>query len=236
MNRTFVILFLVQSLSGFCQGSVKSDQLDSLIHKFELLLKKDDSLLVSILENRYHPNEWETFNYDQLLSDYMSFKTRYKSNLKSKNFPKSLPVKNIQNKVIIGFGNKMHPVFKTVKHHNGIDIPIQKGCQIRSTINGKVILAKKSYGMLGNQVIIQNAENVKIQFYHLDQICVKEGDSVTNRQIIGTAGNTGLSMGNHLHYEILIDEEPIDPVFTIFRRFSVAELEHIYNKNSMSLD
>ena len=251
MKKILWIILMFQTISGFSQEPVKSKCIDSLSLKLKqknLLIdslqqvintiqNRDDSIYNSIYDgtNFIQPKSNETFNYKQILVDYQNFKKEYKDYLNPDTLPQNLPIDNIQNKSIIGFGIKMHPIYKTEKSHLGIDIPSPKGTNVKSTINGKVLTAKKSYGRDGNQVIIQN-NKIKIVYSHLDGISVSEGEIVKIGQVIGSAGNSGLSVANHLHYEILLEDIPINPVFILFEKFTKDDLEYIFAKNYVTMD
>jgi murein DD-endopeptidase MepM/ murein hydrolase activator NlpD len=242
MKIALSIIFLMYSINGLCQSDSLSTKLatthDSLEKLIDRIEARDDSLFTLIQNGGIIKKDMSSskFDYDKLSSDYKAFKSKYHKLIASDKLPNILPVSNIQSESIIGFGDKLHPVFKTYKLHEGIDIPVVKGASIISTIDGKVVIAGNSFGRLGNQVIIQNNDSVKIIFYHLGEIVVKEGDIIKCGQVIGYAGNTGLSITNHVHYEIQINDIKVDPIFSVFNKTSYRELRHIYKTNIQSLD
>lgn len=109
-----------------------------------------------------------------------------------------------------GFGNRNHPILKTKKFHRGLDISAGKGTQLKASFTGVVTYAATKGGY-GNLIEIERADGIRVRYAHLDKISVSKGDSVKEGQIIGATGNTGLSTGPHLHFEILINGEPVDP-------------------------
>lgn len=99
---------------------------------------------------------------------------------------------------------RLHPIFKTVRPHNGIDYSAPRGTPIYAAGNGKVVRAGYS-GPNGNFVVIQHGGRYMTKYLHLDRRSVKAGATVKQGEVIGTVGSTGYATGPHLHYEFLID-------------------------------
>jgi murein DD-endopeptidase MepM/ murein hydrolase activator NlpD len=252
MKKILTAILSFYSICGFCQIPGQLSKIDTLSNKYntiqltidslenvlESLEERDDSLFNSIFTGTIKTisSSIDTFNYERIFDDYQKFLSYYGAYLKSSDFPRTFPIENVQKKTIIGFGNRLHPIYKTVKFHYGIDIPSKKGNVVIATTNGKILLAKISFGIQGNQVVIQNDNGVEVMYSHLDSIYVKQGETVMLGQSIGIVGNSGLSVESHLHYEIKIDNLSINPIFILFNQFSKDDLEYIFTKNSMSLD
>jgi hypothetical protein len=111
-----------------------------------------------------------------------------------------------------GFGIRLHPVHKVDRMHTGIDFTAPPGTPIQATGNGKVITAEYGRVGYGNHVVIDHGYGYTTLYGHMSTIQVKEGDIIHKGQPIGTVGNTGLSTGPHLHYEVRIKGNPVDPV------------------------
>ena len=115
----------------------------------------------------------------------------------------------VQGEVSMNFGKREHPITKEVKEHNGIDIKAPEGTKVVSSINGTVtdvgFDAEK-----GNYIIIENG-NLKTLYAQLATTNVKKGDKITAKQSIGTVGKTGNATGAHLHFEMMVDGEYVDP-------------------------
>ena len=94
--------------------------------------------------------------------------------------------------------------------HIGVDTGIPIGTPIKATMDGKVTFAGWNNEGYGNLVIIQNGE-YKTYYAHLSEIPVNAGDSVQSGTTIGLSGSTGNSTGPHLHYEVRINDKPVDP-------------------------
>ena len=130
--------------------------------------------------------------------------------IESKGFGKILwPVK--YGKITSKFGNRTHPVLKSVKFHRGVDIAVSVGTPVYSGIKGRVTFAGRK-GNYGNLVEIEGNDGIKVRYAHLNSIDVVTGQKVSDGEKVAETGNTGMSTGPHLHYEIIIDENPVNPL------------------------
>lgn len=119
------------------------------------------------------------------------------------------------------FGMRIHPVTKKEKLHEGVDLasgePVTPVCAfadgevigIRNTVIG---YTEKQTG--GNYVYIRHDDHTVTRYYHLSygSVSVKKGDKVFRGEEIGIMGATGMVTGKHLHFQIEIDDKPVDPV------------------------
>jgi len=110
------------------------------------------------------------------------------------------------------FGWRKHPLEKKVLFHEGVDISASPGTQVYATAQGRVIKILYSKYGYGNRIVIKHAYGFETLYAHLGVINVKKGQWVNKNQLIGTVGNTGLSTGPHLHYEVHKNGEPRDPL------------------------
>ena len=130
--------------------------------------------------------------------------------IESKGFGKILwPVK--YGKITSKFGNRTHPVLKSVKFHRGVDIAVSVGTPVYSGIKGRVTFAGRK-GNYGNLVEIEGNDGIKVRYAHLNSIDVVTGQKVSDGEKVAETGNTGMSTGPHLHYEVIIDENPVNPL------------------------
>ncbi len=105
---------------------------------------------------------------------------------------------------------RMHPIYKTVRPHRGTDYAAPTGTPVYAAGDGRVI--ESGYkGTNGNYVYIKHSDQHVTHYLHLNKRMVKEGDRVTQSQVIGTVGSTGAATGPHLHYEFLVDGVHKDP-------------------------
>ncbi|MCX5515231.1 peptidoglycan DD-metalloendopeptidase family protein [Kaistia algarum] len=132
---------------------------------------------------------------------------------RARNFIRSLPLtRPIANAYITsGFGQRADPFLGRPAMHTGIDFRAERGTPARAVAAGKVIAAGWDGGY-GNMVDIDAGNGIVTRYGHLSSIDVKIGDRVSVGAKVGRVGSTGRSTGPHLHYEIRVDGEPIDPM------------------------
>ena len=108
------------------------------------------------------------------------------------------------------FGERIHPITNVREMHTGIDIDINAGTDVLSASDGTV----KKVGVderFGNYIIIEHNDTFKTCYAHLSEALKNEGDKVSKGEMIGIAGETGLTTGKHLHFEIRKGEERVNP-------------------------
>lgn len=95
--------------------------------------------------------------------------------------------------------------------HKGIDIAGDIGDDVFASMDGNVIYAQYNDGGYGNLIIVEHEDDMNTYYGHLSDFYVKVGDKVKKGDVIGAVGNTGFSTGPHLHFELRVDNEPVDP-------------------------
>jgi len=101
--------------------------------------------------------------------------------------------------------------FRGREFHTGLDIPAPKGSPVRAAMEGQVV-AEGYQGGYGNMLDIQHRNGFITRYGHNTAVLVKKGDFVKKGQIIALAGSTGRSTGSHVHFEILCNSIPLDPL------------------------
>ncbi len=124
------------------------------------------------------------------------------------NIPQIWPV---EGRVTSGFGYRIHPISGERNMHTGIDIAAPHGTPIYAPSKGKVVFSG-GYGGYGKTVILDHGYGLETLYAHMSAIKVNRGDIVDQGDVIGQIGTTGVSTGPHLHYEVILDAEPIDPL------------------------
>ena len=109
------------------------------------------------------------------------------------------------------FGRRVHPVYKTVKVHNGLDIGGPNGTNIVAANSGTVIVSEYS-SSYGNYIVISHGGGVTTLYAHMSARLVSVGASVSRGQVIGREGSTGISTGPHLHFEVAVNGVRRDPL------------------------
>ncbi len=125
-------------------------------------------------------------------------------------------------KGISGFGSRIHPVYKIKKSHKGIDFAAPTGTPIYATGNGIIRDTGKERGY-GNMVKIDHDYGYETLYGHMSKIKVKKGQKIKRGEIIGYVGNTGISTGPHLHYEVIKNDRPVNPINFFFNDLSPSE-------------
>jgi murein DD-endopeptidase MepM/ murein hydrolase activator NlpD len=109
-----------------------------------------------------------------------------------------------------GFGPRLHPIYRIVRMHSGVDIGGRTGDPVFAAKAGEILFAGRRGGY-GNAVIIEHAGGVNTVYAHLSKIGVSAGDRVATGEAIGLIGSTGLSTGPHLHFEVRVGAVAKDP-------------------------
>ncbi len=122
-------------------------------------------------------------------------------------------IRPVKGSIISGFGMRKHPILKYKRMHTGLDMRASTGTQVYATADGIVKLVGSSRGGYGRQIEIDHGGLGYVTKYaHLSEINVKKGQRIKRGDIIALSGNTGLSSGPHLHYEIHKNGSKIDPL------------------------
>lgn len=110
------------------------------------------------------------------------------------------------------FGYRKDPFNKKNAGHKGVDLASRTGNKIQIKAKGRVIKVEHSNRGYGNNVIIDHGNGFQTRYAHMNKIYVKKGDYLKIDATIGEVGNTGRSTGPHLHYEVLYQGHPVDPL------------------------
>ncbi|OED45010.1 hypothetical protein ACH42_06095 [Endozoicomonas sp. (ex Bugula neritina AB1)] len=105
---------------------------------------------------------------------------------------------------------RKHPVTGKVQPHKGTDWAVPIGTKVKASADGVVSKAVQNHEAAGNYIEVRHGRRYITRYLHLDSLNVKAGDKVAKGQMIGFSGNTGLSTGPHLHYELYVNGRPVD--------------------------
>ena len=134
-----------------------------------------------------------------------------------------------------GYGWRIHPIYKIRKFHEGMDFTASVGTEIHATADGMVINLDRSANRgYGNCVEIEHGFNYQTLYAHMESFNVKLGQKVKRGDVIGYVGNTGLSTGPHLHYEVHKSGKAVNPVNYYFNDLSASEFDQISEISSRS--
>jgi murein DD-endopeptidase MepM/ murein hydrolase activator NlpD len=232
-----------QSLTSLEQQLQELSQRDAEIYRSILGLDKemDEEALLGVggsnlyenyeiySENAFEILSWTSQKIDELerqvnVQDLSleEIKAQYNENrVALKNIPAIKPGSGI---LLSGFGMRRHPVLGYVRPHDGLDFRADIGSDVYATGDGEVIFAKR-YGTFGRTLIIDHGFGYKTLYAHLSvyEDDIKVGAKVKRGQVIAKSGNTGLTEGPHLHYEVHFNDKPVDPLLYLFADISPEE-------------
>lgn len=106
---------------------------------------------------------------------------------------------------------RLHPITQRVSPHNGTDFRTPTGTPVLAPADG-VVTRIENHPFAGKYIEIQHFGSIKTRYLHLDRFLVKRGQRITRGQRIALSGNTGRSTGPHLHYELHINNRPVNPI------------------------
>ena len=110
-----------------------------------------------------------------------------------------------------GFGKRWHPILKKIQFHTGIDFEMPEGEVVMAAADG-IVMESFFHSERGNYVVVKHGNIYTTSYSHLRNAVVKAGDKIAKGQTLGYVGSTGWSTGAHLHYEVLKNGRPVDPI------------------------
>ena len=108
------------------------------------------------------------------------------------------------------FGYRIHPITQRPNSHTGIDIPAPGGTEIHAARGGQVVTSAY-HSSYGNYVVVDHGNGQSTLYAHMSSRAVSEGQMVSQNQVLGYVGTTGSSTGNHLHFEVRVNYQRVDP-------------------------
>lgn len=129
--------------------------------------------------------------------------------------PDQLGIKPVEGYISSPFGVRTNPFNKKEKDfHTGIDIAAAKGSFIKASFAGEV--TECGYNdTAGNYIRVKNSEEQETFYCHLQFAFVKQYQKVLQGQVIGTVGDTGMATGPHLHFEVIYNQNRVNPIYTV---------------------
>lgn len=141
--------------------------------------------------------------------------------------PSIQPVINPQLTLLTtSYGMRIHPFYKTLTSHQGVDYAIPEGSRVFATADGRVKEIKRS-STSGQTVIIDHGNGYETSYSHLSKISVVRNQQVRRGDIIALSGDTGLSLAPHLHYEVRLGGVRVDPIHYFFMELDPTEYERL---------
>ncbi|QOI97945.1 MAG: M23 family metallopeptidase [Flammeovirgaceae bacterium] len=186
-----------------------------------------------VLDRLKHQAEVERQSFDQLNE------TADVKNMMWESRPAIQPIDNLElTRLHTTFGLRMHPIFKVLMDHKGLDFTAPKGAPVYATGDGRVSMAYFS-GSYGNVIFIDHGFDYETRYAHLYKFNVRPGQFVKRGELIGYVGNTGISVSPHLHYEVYYKRQAVNPIQFFQRDLSNQEYRKLIQtagKSESSLD
>jgi len=185
-------------------------ELEQKAAEFEILLAESEVLQDELmLEIAAKEKELKEAKYDEYLA---------KLALQGQNPPSDAtwltPVSG--GRLTSPFGMRLHPVLKVNRMHNGIDLACAQGTPIYATRAGKVTKTAYQAGGAGNYVSINHLDGFSSIYMHMTHYVVSAGQTVSQGQLIGYVGSTGISTGPHLHFGVSYAGTYVNPLAYIY--------------------
>ncbi|MFI3258884.1 MAG: M23 family metallopeptidase [Rikenellaceae bacterium] len=205
---------------------IEAGNIDNSIQIHDATAKMSHSELLAELELR---SEQFTQSVDSLVGSTNKMVEDIEAlGKKSANIPAIQPIANRQlTQLTASFGERMHPFYKTTKHHSGVDYTIPEGRRVFATADGVI----KSYSLesapSGKSITIDHGNGYETYYAHLSLIDIPKSRRVKRGDIIGLSGNSGLSLTPHLHYEVRYNGVAIDPTNFFFMELSPTESKRL---------
>ncbi|WKZ58195.1 MAG: M23 family metallopeptidase [Cyclobacteriaceae bacterium] len=158
------------------------------------------------------------------------------------NIPSLQPIANKElTRLASGFGERMHPFHGANYLHPGIDFVAPRGTSVVASTSGKIsqVLYSDLQMGKGNFIEIDHGNGYTTRYHHLDEIRIKQGQSVTKGSEIGTVGMTGGAVSPHLHFEVLKDGKHVNPIDYLFEGLTsneYAALKELAKQKNQALD
>ncbi len=193
ISLKFYLLFSLLSIGFVCKGQFNTVGFNYrqpiVTHNANNTNNKDDAIVDNRLERLLEIYNYEINNYAYPLNDFQ---------------------------ITSNFGYRTHPIKKIKHYHSGVDL-VSDNDTVRSVIVGEVIKVAHNKGY-GYHIKIRGLDDAVYTYAHLNKILVYEGQIVSSAETIGIMGNTGVSTGKHLHFEVAIQNKRVNPISYINKK------------------
>lgn len=192
---------------------------------YESLLDKSDRQIILELKEKVRQSE---ATLTKLNESYLELQRLLDTVGDGRNrIPAIQPVINQQLTLLTAsYGMRIHPFYRTLQSHQGVDYTVPEGSRVFTTADGRVKeIATRSTA--GRTIVIDHGNGYETSYSHLLAVNVRRGQEVRRGDIIGLSGNTGLSIAPHLHYEVRHNGMRVDPIHYFFMELSPVEYQRI---------
>ncbi|MFI3269658.1 MAG: M23 family metallopeptidase [Rikenellaceae bacterium] len=203
-----------------------SERDDRLLELYESILEKRNDELRSELEERCNTMQ-------QRIAALQSSTQKMVESIeaardRSARIPAIQPINNQQLTLLTAsYGLRIHPFYKSIHPHQGVDYTIPEGTRVFATADGTIKSYTLSNSTSGKSVVIDHGNGYETSYNHLSKIDIPRSRRVKRGDIIGMSGNTGLSLTPHLHYEVRYNDQRVDPIHYFFMELTPSEYQKI---------
>ena len=210
-------VFFSNPLSPFNSSFFDDGRIDKINAYSNIELVQNTGSLLDELAALSNLNKQKFESIHRILTDSAKF---------AASIPAIQPVENGKlTRVGASVGMKIHPFYKMLRMHEGIDFTVPIGTDVYATGDGTVQLVETAPRGEGTRVVINHGFGYTTKYAHLDMVLVKKGQRVKRGQVIALSGDSGTSIWPHLHYEVRKNNKIHNPVNYFFGELTPKELE-----------
>ena len=193
---------------------------------YESLLDKSDRQIILELKEKVRQSE---ATLTKLNESYLELQRLLDTVGDGRNrIPAIQPVINQQLTLLTAsYGMRIHPFYRTLQSHQGVDYTVPEGSRVFATADGTVREVAQRNSTSGQTVVIDHGNGYETSYNHLSKINVRKGQQVRRGDIIALSGDTGLSLAPHLHYEVRYNGMRVDPIHYFFMELSPTEYQRL---------
>ena len=201
-------------------NAILNDEMNQRLQEIALASDKIDTLENEIGVNNSNDNLVDRVDVASITGAQKAFFMKF--------IPNGYPLE-VFSGITDPYGTRFHPVLRIVRQHTGTDFAAKIGTPVYATADGVVDLSYSGCnGGYGKLVKITHSFGFKTYYAHLNEVLIKSGSFVKKGQLIAKTGNTGISTGPHLHYEVRFLEQPINPMN--FAQWDMKNFDSIFTK------
>lgn len=194
-------------------------------NRYEHLMNMANSALVINTTQKIDMLTKQLYIQSRSFDDVVAMCKKYDDRLKS--IPAIQPVSNKDlRQTASGYGMRIDPIYGTIKFHPGMDFSAPIGTDVYATGDGKVVAMGWETGY-GNRIVIDHGFGYQTVYAHLSKFRTKLGKKVLRGEVIAEVGSTGRSTGPHLHYEVHVKGEVVNPVNYYFMDLSAEDYDRM---------
>ena len=193
---------------------------------YESLLDKSDRQIILELKEKVRQSE---ATLTKLNESYLELQRLLDTVGDGRNrIPAIQPVINQQLTLLTAsYGMRIHPFYRTLQSHQGVDYTVPEGSRVFATADGVVRDVALRNSTSGQTVVIDHGNGYETSYSHLSKINVRKGQRVSRGEIIALSGDTGLSLSPHLHYEVRLNGMRVDPIHYFFMELTPTEYQRL---------